>query len=149
VLRRSLYWRGACLLAALVWACGAICFILWFPVRTGVITMQGVALSRSLYAQTPSIWPLNFTILGATVLGGAVDLAVRVRRRIHGPGALALIAACLLGLWSLLGLIYGVLGFGPIAVFVGLSALPLKFTSAEEPVEPRWYPSSGPRRGPP
>ena len=85
-------------------------------------------LRSSLYAQNPSVWPLNFGILGATVLGGTVDLAVRMRLRINGPGVLALIAAGLLLLYSLFGLLPGVLGVGPIAVFVALSALPLRFS---------------------
>jgi hypothetical protein len=112
-------------------------------VHSGVVTTQGVSLRSPLYAQVPSRWPLNFAILGATVLGGAVDLAVRVRLRIASPGVLALVAALLLFLYSLFGLLQGVLGFGPIAVFVALSALPIRFAPAEVTRERLWDPSAG------
>ena len=38
----------------------------------------------------------------------------------------------ILGLYSLFGLIYGVLGIGPIALFVGLSARSLRFSGTAE-----------------
>jgi hypothetical protein len=143
VLKRSLRWRLVSLAAALLWAGGAVAVILWWPVHSGVLTIRGVALRSSLYAQNPSLWPLNFGILGATVLAGAVDLAVRVRRQITGPGVLALIAAGLLLLYSLFGLLAGVLGLGPIAVFVALSALPLRFAPGAVPDGPVRYPLPG------
>jgi hypothetical protein len=143
VLKRSIRWRLVSLAAALLWAGGAVAVILWLPVHSGVLTTQGVELRSSLYAQDPSGWPLNFGILGATVLGGTVDLAIRARLRITGPGVLALIAAGLLLLYSLFGLLQGVLGFGPIAVFVALSALPLRFAPGAVPGGPMRYPATG------
>jgi hypothetical protein len=66
-------------------------------------------------------------IIGAVVLAGTLDLAFRIWRKVTTtPGTLAIVMGGLFGLYSVLGAVFGVLGLGPIGLFVVLSGLTLK-----------------------
>jgi hypothetical protein len=135
--RRSLYWCSGFVLAAFLWACLAVAFVVWYPLHTGVITEQGVPVKASLYSQD-HLWLANFAVIGFSVLCGAVDLAVRVRRRFDRPGPLALTVGVTLALYSLFGLLYGVLGIAPIGLLLALSARSIKFAPSAVWSPPRW-----------
>ena len=65
-------------------------------------------------------------LIGLVLVAGLADLLDRVDRRITGPGLLAMVAGGLLVLYSLFGLIYGLLGIGTIGILVILVGFPMK-----------------------
>lgn len=78
-------------------------------------------------AQRDPVSATIVTVVMATVVGiAAVDLAVRIVRRTTRPGVVALGAGGVLVLFSLFGLLFGLLGIGPAGVLVALSGLAMR-----------------------
>lgn len=128
-------WRWILLALATLWAIGVTLFIFGFHINEpkGVLTMTtggrtyvGNPPALTLYERDGAIWEIALFLIGFVLVAGLADLLFRADRQITGPGLLAIVAGCLLVLYSLFGLIYGLLGIGTIGILVILVGLPIK-----------------------
>jgi hypothetical protein len=81
-------------------------------VTTGGRTFAGNPPALTLYERNGAIWEIALFLIGLVLMAGLADLLFRAGRRITGPGLSAMVAGGLLVLYSLFGLIYGLLGIG-------------------------------------
>jgi len=93
---------------------------------TGGRAFVGNPPALTLYEKGGVIWEINLFLIGLVLVSGAIDLLVRTIRRWTGPGVLAMVAGALLVVYSLFGLIYGLLGIGTIGILVILVGIPMK-----------------------
>ena len=128
-------WRWIFLALATLWGVGVAYFIFGYHINepNGVLTMTtgghtyaGNPPALTLYERDGAIWEIALFLVGLVLMAGLADLLFRADRRITGPGLLAIVAGGLLVLYSLFGLIYGLLGIGTIGILVILVGLPMK-----------------------
>jgi hypothetical protein len=131
----SLTWRWILLALATLWGVGVALFIFGYhinepravlTVTTGGRTFAGNPPALTLHERDGAIWEIALFLIGLVLMAGLADLLFRAGRRITGPGLLAVIAGGLLVLYSLFGLIYGLLGIGTIGILVILVGLPMR-----------------------
>ena len=131
----SLTWRWILLALATLWGVAVAVFIFAYhinepigvlTVTTGGRTFAGNPPALTLYERDGAIWEIASFLIGLVLVAGLADLLFRAERRITGPGVLAMVAGGLLVLYSLFGLIYGLLGVGAIGILVILVGLPMK-----------------------
>jgi hypothetical protein len=120
---------------ATLWGVGVTLFIFGYhinepsgvlTVTTGGRTFAGNPPALTLYERDGVIWEIALILIGLVLVAGLADLVFRAHRRITGPGLLAIVAGGFLVLYSLFGLIYGLLGIGTIGILVILVGLPMK-----------------------
>ena len=117
---RRLDWCVGWLIAAFAWALMTTCVIAAYHVQGFTTGSSVTLLQKDRFLFTIAIGAVWFT-----VLAGIVDLTVRSWRKSASLGVFSLITGSLLVLYSLFGLVFGVLGIGLVGVFVMLSARPL------------------------
>ena len=131
----SLAWRWIFLALATLWGVGVAFFIFGYhinepsgvlTVTTGGRTFAGNPPALTLHERDGAIWEIALFLIGLVLMAGLADLLSRAGRRITGPGLLAVVAGGLLVLYSLFGLVYGLLGIGTIGILVILVGLPMK-----------------------
>jgi len=120
---------------ATLWGVGVAFFVFGYhinephgvlTVTTGGRTYAGNPPALTLYERGGAIWEIALFLIGLVLVAGLADFLFRADRRITGPGLLAIVAGGLLVLYSLFGLIYGLLGIGTIGILVILVGLPMK-----------------------
>jgi magnesium-transporting ATPase (P-type) len=138
----SIVWRWVSLASATLWAVGVGLFVFGYhinepvgelSVTTGGRTYVGNPPALSLHEKNGTMWEIALFLIGLVLVAGATDLVVRTLRQSTGLGILAIAGGGLLVLYSLFGLIYGLLGVGTIGVLVVLVGLPMKADTKVEP----------------
>lgn len=84
-----------------------------------------VTPAKSLYERDAASAMILTIALAVALLVAATDLALRIERRTHGYGVVALVSSAVLFVFSLFGLLWGVALIGPIAGLIALSSRPL------------------------
>ena len=102
----------------------------------------------TLYRRDPVSARIVAVAIGTCLVVGTVDLVVRLVRRSTLPGVGSMLVGALLVLFSLFGLVLGLLGIGSVGVLVAASAWPLRPTggvgAGEAPGVPAaWYADPG------
>jgi hypothetical protein len=131
----SIVWRWVTLAIGTLWAVGVGLFVFGYhinepvgelSVTTGGRTYVGNPPALSLYEKNGTTWEIALFLIGLVLIAGATDLVVRTLRQSTGLGILAIAGGGLLVLYSLFGLIYGLLGIGTIGILVVLVGRPMK-----------------------
>lgn len=131
----SIAWRWVALALGALWAVGVGLFIFGYhinepvgelSVTTGGRTYVGNPPALSLYEKNGVTWEIALLLIGLVLVAGVTDLLIRTLRQSNGLGVLALAGGGLLILYSLFGLIYGLIGIGTIGILVVLVGLPMK-----------------------
>lgn len=156
--RSSVLARGLVLTAAWLWAGGVAVFCLTYhpPGQSGTpwLTIGGRTYRTgppvlTFYRQDPVGARIVAVALGTCLAVGTVDLAVRAVRRSTVPGVGSILVGGLVVLFSLFGLVIGLLGIGTVGLLVLASAWPLRATGgagdrgALPGAPPGWYPDPG------
>jgi hypothetical protein len=123
---------------AMAWSIGVIWFYLGYhlPEPHGTITVttgghtyvghDGNPPALTLFQRDATSFKLLTCVIVVALLVGTVDLAIRTYRRSISLGIAAVVAGGSLILFSLFGLVYGLLGIGPIGALIILSGLPMR-----------------------
>jgi hypothetical protein len=137
--RRSVTLRWVWLGLAFAWVVVAVGVIYGYhiaepkgvlSVNTGRHTYWGNPPALTLHERDPISFEIGLGFMGAVLIVGLVDLSVRTRRGMTRAGAGAIAAGALLVLYSLFGLVVGLLAIGSAGALVVLSGLPIKSSAA-------------------
>jgi hypothetical protein len=102
--------------------------------QVATINGKGIYITpaaQTLYQQDRVSGEIFATAIAIALVIATADLLYRVLRKRSDIGPAALAIGYLLILFSLFGLGWGLLAFGPIALFIILSSLPFRFPKAE------------------
>ena len=114
--------RWLCLVLGILWGLGAVLVVLHLHVNPDNLRdVQGQPIFRTVYARDPGLWVANFVGIGVAVAIAAIELVVRTARRNQGPSVVAIVLGALLCLYSLFGLLYGIVAVAPIGIMLILS----------------------------
>jgi hypothetical protein len=135
-------WRWVTLSLGALWAVGVGLFIFGYhinepvgelSVTTGGRTYVGNPPALSLYEKDGATWEIVLLLIGLVFVAGVTDLLIRTIRQSTGLGVLSMAGGGILILYSLFGLIYGLLGIGTLGILVVLVGLPMKSDHRAEP----------------
>jgi hypothetical protein len=133
LLKSSVGWRFVWLGTAYLWSSSlvALTFAYHFDQPSTIwMTVNGhnfyTHYSWTLWHSDPVSVEIAATVIGLTLLGGTIDLTYRVWRRSADIGVLCVAAGGLLAMFSLFGLIRGVIAIAPIGGLVVASGMPIK-----------------------
>ena len=135
--RRRVVLRIAALAGAYLWALAlvAACFLYHRPGRRSLweaaVTpgrpttyVYGSSPALTLFQHDPAGAVIILVALAAALLLATVSLALCLGLREDNYRVLAIVAASLLGAFSLFGLLWGILAFAPVVALILASALP-------------------------
>ncbi len=140
----SMVWRAAFLAAAWIWAGAVVAF--YFDYHIAEPSSPWLVANGHTYFTHPPAQTLAqrdhvsaelvSIALALAVVVGALDLVVRLVRRMTGPGVTAISAGGMLVLFSLFGLVRGLAGIGTVGLLVILSGLPMRPSAPADPDPP-------------
>jgi O-antigen/teichoic acid export membrane protein len=92
-------------------------------------TYYGNPPAITLYEKDPVSVIITMSVLGTCLAASFVELVVRTKKRWTRPGSVAIVTGGLTVLFSLFGLLYGLVSIGVVGALVLLSGLPTKTSS--------------------
>lgn len=90
------------------------------------MNIEGQPVMHTVFGHDPGLWTANFVGIGVVIAISGMELTARSLRRSPGPGIIAMVLGSLLCVYSLFGLLYGVIAIAPIGVLMILSGLPVE-----------------------
>ncbi len=132
--------RWVCLAVGIIWSTLAMLVVLNLHVDPdNQRNIDGQLVMHTLYGRDSGLWLANFFGIGLAIFGVAVELAIRARTRSPRPGIVALALGTLLCLYSLFGLLYGIIAIAPIGILIIVSGTPVtrKRSSSTASLNPR------------
>lgn len=115
-----------CVALGVIWGLGALLVVTNLHVNPDNLrNVYGQPVLRTVYARDPGLWVANFIGIGGTVVIAATELVVRSYGKSRRPGVVAIVLGGLLCLYSLFGLLYGVVAIAPIGIMLILSGMPV------------------------
>jgi len=142
------YWKCCWLAAAIVWAYGAAVFITGYRMarqgtpflETGGHIYYTHPPAQTLLEKDPVSFRIALVLIGVCVVASTIELIVRLWLKRSKVGIVAVTAGGLVAIYSVFGLLFGILGLGPIGLFLVLSGLPMKTSAVRggvtEPLAP-------------
>ncbi len=123
---RSFRSRWLCLGLGTLWAIVAMLVVINLHVNPDHLRdIEGRSIMHTMYARDTGLWLANFLAIGSAIAVAAVELAIRTHHESGRPGVVALVLGALLCVYSLFGLLYGLVAVAPIAVMILVSGLPV------------------------
>ena len=118
--------RWLCLALGTVWAIVAMSIVINLHVNPDHLRdIEGRPVMHTVYARDSGLWLANFLAVGSAIAVAAVELALRKHHESSRPGVVALVLGSLLCVYSLFGLLYGLVAIGPIGVMILVSGVPV------------------------
>jgi len=123
---RSFRSRWLCLALGTAWAIVAMSVVINLHVNPDHLRdIEDRPIMHTVYARDSGLWLANFLAVGSVIAVAAVELAIRSHHESSRPGVAALVLGSLLCVYSLFGLLYGLVAVAPIGVMILMAGLPV------------------------